>query len=79
MFKAIQIGMFILTWLTRASADGRITMAEILQLVEGAIAMSGLAVDIEVPAGVGDESIPHMPRAANGDRVSAADVFRDGP
>lgn len=77
MFKAIQIGMFILTWLTRASADGKITMPEILQLVDGAIGLSGLKVDIDVPPGMGDESIAAMPTAANGDRIPMGHVFRD--
>ncbi len=78
MFKAIQIGMFILSWLARASADGKITMPEILQLVDGAIGMSGLKVDIDVPPAMQDDALTAMPTAANGDRVPIGRLFRDG-
>lgn len=67
--KWISIGMFVLTWLTRASADGKITMPEIIQLVEGCIGLSGLKVRIDVPDTLMNQATDQMPIAANGDRL----------
>ena len=48
-WKAVSIGTYILGWLTKASADGRITVDEVIELVEGAIRTAGLDVQIDVP------------------------------
>lgn len=48
-WKTIQVGSFILGWLSRASQDGKITIDEIAALIQGAIDIADIDVTIELP------------------------------
>ena len=46
-FKALSMGSVAFGWFTKAAADGRITGAEVVELVESLISLFG--VHIELP------------------------------
>lgn len=48
--KIIIFGTYLITWLSKASADGKVTVPEILQLVQHGLELSGLDLEIEIPA-----------------------------
>lgn len=49
-WKAVEFAMFLLGWYTRASRDGVITQAEIVEVVEQGIELFDIDVEIDVPA-----------------------------
>lgn len=46
-WKAIGFGSYVLAWITRASADGKITQEEIIELVKQAITVFEIDVEID--------------------------------
>lgn len=47
-YRALTLGMYCLAWFERASRDGKITQAEIIEGVTGAVDAAGIDVEIDV-------------------------------
>lgn len=44
IFKALSVGMYLIAWFQRASADGEISHQEIVEAVTGAASAAGIAI-----------------------------------
>ncbi|MGI9304139.1 MAG: hypothetical protein ACR2RB_15765 [Gammaproteobacteria bacterium] len=45
----LQIGGFVISWLARASIDGKITGKEMAELIDGVAKMAGFELEFDVP------------------------------
>ena len=52
----LQIGGYVLGWLERSARDGKITMAELVDLLTNVATIAGLKFELDVP---------HPPEALN--------------
>ena len=48
-WRAMALGGYLLGWFERAARDGRITVPEVLELVQHLILETGLNIEIDVP------------------------------
>ena len=49
VFKAIKFGIYVLTWYSSASKDGKITIEEIVEGALGGLEQAGVNLTVDIP------------------------------
>ena len=49
IYKAIKFGIYVLTWYSHASKDGKITIEEIVQGAIGGLEQAEVTLEVEIP------------------------------